>query len=109
MDSLQVHDSSSSKRRLHSNTVTGARPPALDISLARPTNVRRNSEGSPRVPPIEIMEPTPIEPSEGHQLEGFHEEEISPAPVDCSQVYNPNSVFKAEPKTAINNSSAMSH
>ncbi|RCI04295.1 hypothetical protein CU098_012666, partial [Rhizopus stolonifer] len=108
MDSLQVHDSSNSKRRLHSNTVTGARPPALDISLARPTNVRRNSEGSPRVPPIEIMEPTPIEPSEGHQLEGFHEKEIRPASTDYSQVYGPNSTFKAEPKTAIDNSSAMS-
>ncbi|KAI8371115.1 hypothetical protein BD560DRAFT_396156 [Blakeslea trispora] len=52
------------KLRHHSNTISGGRPPALDISLARPTYVRRNSEGSPGVPPpICVSEPTPIEPS----------------------------------------------
>jgi hypothetical protein len=60
-DTLQVN----TKRRPHSNTVSGGRPPALDISLSRPTNARRNSEGSPGLPPpISISEATPIEPSE---------------------------------------------
>ena len=65
-DSLTVNTntSSTSKRRPHSNTVSGGRPPALDISISRPINVRRNSEGSPGLPPpICISEPTPIEPS----------------------------------------------
>ncbi|OBZ88091.1 putative membrane protein C20F10.07 [Choanephora cucurbitarum] len=57
-------DADTKKARHHSNTISGGRPPALDISLARPTHIRRSSEGSPGVPPpICVSEPTPIEPS----------------------------------------------
>lgn len=51
------------KRRSHSNTISGGRPPALDIDTSRPMHIRRNSEGSPHLPPICVSEPTPIEPS----------------------------------------------
>ncbi|KAI7905189.1 uncharacterized protein BX663DRAFT_550017 [Cokeromyces recurvatus] len=54
----------SNNKRTHSNTISGGRPPALDIALTRPSVVRRNSEGSPGLPPpICVSEPTPIEPS----------------------------------------------
>jgi hypothetical protein len=67
-DTLQVN----TKRRPHSNTVSGGHPPALDISLSRPTNARRNSEGSPGLPPpICVSEPTPIEPSADAKMNGF--------------------------------------
>ncbi|KAF7727651.1 hypothetical protein EC973_007309 [Apophysomyces ossiformis] len=50
-------------RRLHSNTISGDRPPAIDTSIRPPSSPRRNSEGSPRLPPINISAPTPITPS----------------------------------------------
>ncbi|KAI8335651.1 hypothetical protein EDC96DRAFT_450661 [Choanephora cucurbitarum] len=63
-DNSSKVDADTKKIRHHSNTISGGRPPALDISLARPTHIRRNSEGSPGVPPpICVSEPTPIEPS----------------------------------------------
>lgn len=63
VDSLSVNNNAK-RGRPHSNTISGGRPPALDIAISRPTNVRRNSEGSPGLPPpICISEPTPIEPS----------------------------------------------
>lgn len=69
MNSLQVNDT---KRRSHSNTISGGRPPALDIEISRPTFVRRNSEGSPRLPPpICVSEPTPVEPSKNFNF--FHD------------------------------------
>ncbi|RCH97507.1 hypothetical protein CU098_006695 [Rhizopus stolonifer] len=62
-NSLKV-DNDAKRTRHHSNTISGSRPPALDIAITRPTHVRRNSEGSPGVPPpICVSEPTPIEPS----------------------------------------------
>lgn len=71
-NSLQINDT---KRRSHSNTVSGGRPPALDIQISRPSFVRRNSEGSPRLPPpISISEPTPIEPS---GIYGFFDDKLS--------------------------------
>lgn len=67
-DTLQIN----TKRRPHSNTFSGARPPPLDLSLSRPTSVRRNSEGSSAVPPpISVSEPTPIEPSVDGKEKGF--------------------------------------
>ncbi|CEP07937.1 hypothetical protein [Parasitella parasitica] len=64
-NSLTVN-TNTQRGRPHSNTISGGRPPALDISISRPMNARRNSEGSPGVPPpICISEPTPIEPSKG--------------------------------------------
>lgn len=52
------------KLRPHSNTVSAFEKP-LNINTAlSPPAARRNSEGSPRLPPpINISEPTPIEPS----------------------------------------------
>ncbi|KAG2230057.1 hypothetical protein INT48_005260 [Thamnidium elegans] len=61
-NSLQIINNDT-KRRSHSNTISGGRPPALDIDVTRPTQARRNSEGSPHLPPIRVSEPTPIEPS----------------------------------------------
>ncbi|KAG1408331.1 hypothetical protein G6F60_001525 [Rhizopus arrhizus] len=107
MDTLQVNDASAAKRRLHSNTVSGVRPPALDLSLARPANIRRNSEGSPRIPPVEIMEPTPVETSFDQKDEFLKEDNSRPSSGN-SQVHTVDSSFKAEPKTAVNNSSALS-
>ncbi|GAA5797667.1 hypothetical protein HPULCUR_003058 [Helicostylum pulchrum] len=60
--SLQIINNDT-KRRSHSNTISGGRPPALDIDVTRPTPTRRNSEGSPHLPPIYVSEPTPVEPS----------------------------------------------
>ncbi|KAI8388886.1 uncharacterized protein BYT42DRAFT_544103 [Radiomyces spectabilis] len=58
----------SSNRRMHSNTISGERPPVIDTSL-RPTNLRRNSDGSPGLPPpIEISAPTPITPFSGNSV-----------------------------------------
>lgn len=52
------------KLRPHSNTISGGRPPNIDVSKCRPLSIRRNSEGSPSFPPpISVSEPTPIEPS----------------------------------------------
>lgn len=77
--SVNTNTSSTSKRRSHSNTVSGGRPPALDIPISRPTNVRRNSEGSPGLPPpICISEPTPIEPSKDAS-NGFFNNNNKPA------------------------------
>lgn len=60
------HRDTHQQRRPHSNTVSGDRPPAIDTTLARngsPSAARRNSEGSPRLPPpINISEPTPVDP-----------------------------------------------
>ncbi|KAG0170311.1 hypothetical protein DFQ28_002257 [Apophysomyces sp. BC1034] len=55
--------SKSNHRRLHSNTISGDRPPAIDTSIRPPSSPRRNSEGSPRLPPINISAPTPISPN----------------------------------------------
>lgn len=66
-NSLKITDTAS-KRRSHSNTISGGRPPALVMDTIRPPNIRRNSEGSPGLPPpICICEPTPIEPSNSHE------------------------------------------
>ncbi|KAI8644158.1 hypothetical protein BD408DRAFT_413807 [Parasitella parasitica] len=66
------------RARPHSNTISGGRPPALEISISRPMNIRRNSEGSPGVPPpICISEPTPIEPSKSAS-NGFFNDNSSP-------------------------------
>lgn len=47
-------------RRLHSNTISGDRPPAIDTTI-RPSMLRRNSEGSPGLPPeIDICAATPL-------------------------------------------------
>lgn len=56
---LQPHNHRS---RVHSNTVSGDRPPAIDTSITPPPSTRRNSEGSPRlpVPPINISSPSPV-------------------------------------------------
>lgn len=60
MSTLQIPDGFT-KRRGHSNTVSGERPPSLDIEATRPLAVRRNSEGSPGLaPPISISEPSPL-------------------------------------------------
>ncbi|EPB93087.1 hypothetical protein HMPREF1544_00161 [Mucor circinelloides 1006PhL] len=78
-DSLTVNTASTKRGRPHSNTISGGRPPALDIAISRPTNVRRNSEGSPGLPPpICISEPTPIEPSKDH-ANGFFNDTSKPA------------------------------
>ncbi|CAO3613727.1 unnamed protein product [Mucor fragilis] len=78
-DSLKVEAASTKRGRPHSNTISGGRPPALDITISRPSNVRRNSEGSPGVPPpICISEPTPIEPSKDH-ANGFFNNNSRPA------------------------------
>lgn len=61
-NSLQIINNDT-KRRSHSNTISGGGPPALEIDVTRPTQIRRNSEGSPHLPPICVSEPTPIEPS----------------------------------------------
>ncbi|KAL7327348.1 hypothetical protein PS15p_205794 [Mucor circinelloides] len=78
-DSLTVNTANTKRGRPHSNTISGGRPPALDIAISRPTNVRRNSEGSPGLPPpICISEPTPIEPSKDH-ANGFFNDTSKPA------------------------------
>ncbi|OAD01683.1 hypothetical protein MUCCIDRAFT_163651 [Mucor lusitanicus CBS 277.49] len=77
-DSLTVNTATTKRGRPHSNTISGGRPPALDITISRPTNIRRNSEGSPGVPPpICISEPTPIEPSKDH-ANGFFNDTSRP-------------------------------
>ncbi|KAG1171989.1 hypothetical protein CU097_006074 [Rhizopus azygosporus] len=106
MDSLNVNDTTASKRRSHSNTVSGARPPALDISLVRPPNIRRNSEGSPNVPPIQVSEPTPIEPSVNVQHDFFKEGEISRASSPNQMSSTTDHSPQSGPK--VNNSSAIS-
>lgn len=89
-DSLKVMNRRS---RPHSNTISGGRPPALDITISRPSNVRRNSEGSPGLPPpICISEPTPIEPSAHHN--GFFNDKIgstAPSSANSSRPSTPNS------------------
>lgn len=89
-NSLQVNET---KRRSHSNTVSGGRPPALDIEISRPTFVRRNSEGSPRLPPpICVSEPTPIEPSNNFNF--FYDKSSSRG---NSRPHSPNSDSSSPP------------
>jgi hypothetical protein len=88
VDSLKVMNRRS---RPHSNTISGSRPPALDIPITRPSIFRRNSEGSPGLPPpICISEPTPIEPSVHN---GFFEDKTSttPSSANSSRPTTPNS------------------
>ncbi|CAO3600733.1 unnamed protein product [Absidia cylindrospora] len=57
-------------RRLHSNTVSGDRPLAIDTT-SRPGMPRRNSEGSPGLPPeIDICAATPLESKQENGLDG---------------------------------------
>ncbi|KAL9553447.1 hypothetical protein MBANPS3_003286 [Mucor bainieri] len=89
-DSLTANTASTKRGRPHSNTISGGRPPALDITISRPTNIRRNSEGSPGVPPpICISEPTPIEPSKDH-ANGFFNNTSRPATPDTDSAVSSN-------------------
>ncbi|ORZ15981.1 hypothetical protein BCR42DRAFT_353038 [Absidia repens] len=57
-------------RRLHSNTVSGDRPLSIDTT-SRPGMPRRNSEGSPGLPPeIDICAATPLESKQENGLDG---------------------------------------
>jgi hypothetical protein len=96
-NSLNVNSDTSNKRRSHSNTISGGRPPALEIDTLRPPNVRRNSEGSPQCPPpISISEPTPIEPSNRNEF--FHDENKSTtSSINSSRPSTPNSDLHSSP------------
>jgi hypothetical protein len=84
------------KRRSHSNTISGGPPPALDINIIRPPSVRRNSEGSPQLPPpICVSEPTPIEPS--NRDEFFGDNKSVTSSVNSSRPNTPNSDISTPP------------
>ncbi|KAI8344436.1 hypothetical protein BC941DRAFT_408637 [Chlamydoabsidia padenii] len=58
-------------RRLHSNTISGDRLPNIDTTI-RPSLLRRNSEGSPGLPPeIDISTATPLDPKDAKQQEQY--------------------------------------
>ncbi|KAK4510024.1 uncharacterized protein ATC70_006193 [Mucor velutinosus] len=100
-ESPTVNTTSTKRGRPHSNTISGGRPPALGITISRPTNIRRNSEGSPGLPPpICISEPTPIEPSKDH-ANGFFNNTSKPTsrPVtpDTDSAVSSNASSSASP------------
>ncbi|CAO3647618.1 unnamed protein product [Mucor hiemalis] len=106
-NSLNINSTeTSSKRRSHSNTISGGRPPALDMENIRPPNIRRNSEGSPHLPPpICISEPTPIEPSSTH--DGFFNDNKSAASsANSSRPSTPNSDASQAPPPRLPKGSA---